>query len=124
MIRNAWTGEPHAEKTITPSSDRAQPGAGIAIDDDWAVLLGAVTSRLRETVNNMPPHQFNGTTAPLQTCLLECVDALDQLHASMIDALARTPVQPDQSVDGSQPGNALRMRVNDAAAGPALPVQL
>jgi hypothetical protein len=56
---------------------------------DWDILLGAVTARLRQAVIATLPHELNGATAPLQASVLECVDALDQLHATLRVALAQ-----------------------------------
>lgn len=51
--------------------------------DDWDALFRAVQTRLRLTVSDAQTQHLNGAAAPLQTGVLECVDALDQLHAML-----------------------------------------
>ncbi len=61
--------------------------------DDWDALLSAVKDRLRQTVGESLTRQLNGGTAPVQASVLECVDALDQLHATLSRELARHAAQ-------------------------------
>lgn len=81
------------------SSDSQAPGrwSNIAVED-WDLLFCAVRLRLREAVGE----SLRGPDAPLGTALLECVEALDQLHLALQQALA-DPVRID----------ALRARVID-----------
>ncbi len=73
--------------------------------DDWDALLSAVTSRLRQTVGGTFEHQPNGSAAALQATVLECVDALDQLHATLRTALPPpTPIDRDRVVPGMLAG--------------------
>jgi hypothetical protein len=66
---------------------RPAPVADISFDD-WDVLISAVKARLRLTVGTSPTLQFNGAAAPWQASVLECVDALDQLHLALRRKLA------------------------------------
>ncbi|MBK5207018.1 MAG: hypothetical protein JJD98_16940 [Polaromonas sp.] len=54
---------------------------------DWGELFHAVTSRLRLTVGEplavTPVAQAHDAAAGVQTIVLECVAALDQLHAAL-----------------------------------------
>lgn len=83
------------------------PGAGVTFED-WDSMLTAVAARLRQAVVSTLPHELNGATAPLQTSVLECVDALDQLHATLRLLLAQpsSQVWPDGSV-GNTLGDAV-----------------
>jgi hypothetical protein len=92
MIHNALTGEPRTQAgpLSQPETDftagcTTAPVPDISIDD-WDTLLRAVKSRLRLTGESLT--QFNGAAAPMQASVQECVDALDQLHVTLSDALA------------------------------------
>ncbi|GEM_PF-5115010 len=87
-------GEPCAYAKNLPSLDawRTRIKADISIPD-WDPLFSAVKARLRASVAGQA-----GTTVRLRhdeknigdgtlACILECVDALDQLHATWIDEL-------------------------------------
>jgi hypothetical protein len=63
------------------------PTARISIDE-WGALLGAVKARLRITVGETRLPGFNDTPVALRASVLDCVDALDQLHAMLGDALS------------------------------------
>ncbi len=56
--------------------------------DDWGALLDAVKARLRFTVGDANTPDAGGTPLALRASVLECVDALDQLHAMLGQALA------------------------------------
>ena len=64
-----------------------QHATAIISIDKWGALLGAVKARLRMTVGEMHRPGFNDTPAALSASVLECVDALDQLHVMLGDAL-------------------------------------
>jgi hypothetical protein len=69
--------------------DVRRPTATSISIDDWGTLLCAVKTRLRLAASgeaNGPG--VNGTPATLQASVLECVDALDQLHVMLGDALS------------------------------------
>jgi uncharacterized protein (DUF2267 family) len=63
------------------------PIADISIDD-WDALLNAVKARLRLTVDESPTWQSNVAAAPVRASVLECVDALEQLHLALTRRLA------------------------------------
>lgn len=63
------------------------PGPG-PLPDDWLTLHAAVTDRLRRTMLNASPHQGNEAVASRWVTVVECVDALDQLHGSLQSASA------------------------------------
>lgn len=71
------------------------PGPG-PLPDDWLTLHAAVTDRLRRTVRNASPHHGNGAAASRWVTVVECVDALDQLHGSLQSASA-SPTAPTES---------------------------
>lgn len=60
---------------------------------DWEELLSAVKSRLRRTVGELlavlPDHQLPDAAHTVQASVLECVNALDQLHLTLSHELAR-----------------------------------
>jgi len=73
----------------TPEVQRPAP-ADLRIED-WNLLFGAVLDRLRRTVT--PLASQSGTTcspALASAAVLECVAALEQLHAQL--AIERAPV--------------------------------
>ena len=81
-----------------------QPTASISIDE-WGALLGAVKARLRLTAGEMHRAGFNDTPDEVRASVLECVDALDQLHAMLGDALsAFTPPERRPSEGASAIG--------------------
>lgn len=90
-------------------------GAGVTFED-WDSMLTSVVARLRRAVVSTLPHELNGATAPLQTSVLECADALDQLHVTLRLALAQpsSQVWPDGSV-----GDTLGDAVTAPAPNPA-----
>lgn len=93
---------------------------------DWDTLFGAVKARLRQAVVDTLPHELNGATVPLQASVLECVEALDQLHAMLRVALAPVALDPvvlspwraERGTDrGDQsPRHAVTARAADRAA--------
>ena len=91
-----------------PQSVVTLPGpiGGVALDD-WDSLLSAVKARLRLTVGDSLTQQFNGAAAPVQASVLECVDALDQLHVTLTHALGRRA--PDEGVDDGSTQRAVRL---------------
>jgi hypothetical protein len=64
-----------------------QPTANISIDE-WGALLSAVKARLRLTAGEVVRPGFNDTPQAVRASVLECVDALDQLHVMLGDALS------------------------------------
>ena len=83
-----------------------QPTASISIDE-WGALLSAVKARLRFTAGEIVRPGFNDTPQALRASVLECVDALDQLHVMLGDALsAGTP--PDGRPTEGSPANGMR----------------
>lgn len=69
-----------------------QPQQTVSISiDEWGALLGTVKARLRMTVGEMHRPGFNDTAAAVCASVLECVDALDQLHVMLGDALSAQP---------------------------------
>jgi hypothetical protein len=81
------------QQQTDPGLDAAVlPQAVAAISlDEWDVLLTAVKTRLRLTVGDAQMQYLNGAATPLQAKVLECVDALDQLHAMLHHALMQRP---------------------------------
>lgn len=92
------------QRQARPESTEINPGAvespGVAIED-WDTLFTAVKARLAllaQTQTQMPARNPIAT-APLSAeaaqlehlcaSVLECVAALDQLHATALDALAK-----------------------------------
>lgn len=71
---------------------RRRPLADISIVD-WHVLYSAVKARLRESVTIAPKataiSPVHGTVQLVRDHVLECVDAMDQLHATWTDELDR-----------------------------------
>ena len=56
--------------------------------DDWDALLCAVMDRLRQTVGESLTQPMNGSAVPVRASVLECVEALDQLHTTLKHVLA------------------------------------
>jgi hypothetical protein len=57
--------------------------------DEWDMLMIAVQERLRLTVGAAPQQGDDGVSQPLRACVLECVDALQQLHGLLLHASQR-----------------------------------
>jgi len=78
--------------TPAESATTASGQSDIAISD-WDVLLCAVKARLRHSVNEpfatpLEPH-LHDHAARVKSCVLECVDALDQLHQTLAEEFDR-----------------------------------
>jgi hypothetical protein len=63
---------------------------------DWDILLCAVKERLRDSVSQpfatpLEPH-LHDHAERIKSSVLECVDALDQIHQALLDALDRQQV--------------------------------
>lgn len=56
--------------------------------DDWDAMLCAVRDRLRLAVGEAMTVPLNGSAAPVRATVLDCVEALDQLHATLTQVLA------------------------------------
>jgi hypothetical protein len=75
----------HQPLFAAPESRQATAAMSV---DDWDVLFRAVRTRLRLTLSGVETLHFDGSAAPLQSSVLECVDALDQLHMMLHHVLA------------------------------------
>jgi len=101
--------------------EQHQTTTSISIDE-WGTLLGAVKARLRLAVSgeaNKPG--LTDTLATLQAGILECVDALDQLHQMLGNALS-VQMQGDWRNTHISEADGERRRAVDvhASAVPAL----
>ena len=84
-IKRQFLGADHGSAPMLPG-----PVGDVSIED-WDTLLHAVKARLRLTVGEALTRQLNGAAAPVQASVLECVEALDQLHTTLSHALAQRP---------------------------------
>ncbi len=80
--------------TFEPLTRAALPSLNSDMDsDDWDDLLNAVKTRLRQTVGEqsaaMPPPSVRDAAGQVQSSVLECVLALDQLHTTLAHELGR-----------------------------------
>ena len=89
----------HAAPTMPVSAALASPNIAL---EDCGVLLAAVMARLRQTVGAYPGA---ATQSPrdeeagrVQASVLECVAALDQLHATLMHELDRCVRQRTDSL--------------------------
>ena len=87
-IKRQFLGADRALAPSPPALALRGPVDDISIED-WDSLLHAVKARLRLTVGESLTRQLNGAAAPVQASVLECVEALDQLHTTLSHALAR-----------------------------------
>ena len=87
-IKRQFLGADRASAPSRPALALRGPVDDISIED-WDSLLHAVKARLRLTVGESLTRQLNGAAAPVQASVLECVEALDQLHTTLSHALAR-----------------------------------
>ncbi len=91
MSRSAPTHTPDAPASPLNGSLPAV-SSDVAIGD-WEELLSAVKSRLRLTVGELlavlPDQQQPDAAHQVQASVLECVNALDQLHLTLSNELAR-----------------------------------
>jgi hypothetical protein len=76
------------------------PTASISIDE-WGALLGAVKNMLRLVAGETHRPGFNDTPAVVRASVLECVDALDQLHVMLGDALSAHAAPDQREIDSS-----------------------
>lgn len=87
-IKRQFLGADRASAPSPPALTLRGPVDDVSIED-WDSLLHAVKARLRLTVGESLTQQLNGAAAPVQASVLECVEALDQLHTTLSHALAR-----------------------------------
>ena len=77
----------HPDDSDLTGARRLPPGQAdeaAALDPDWDVLLNAVTSRLRAIAGTVAtPPGLAGMPEGARSKVLECAEALDQLHAAM-----------------------------------------
>ncbi len=78
---------------------RASAVAGSASSDvsmqDWDILFDAVAQRLKSTVDycsDATPRKRHDSWLHIRADVLECVEALDQLHRTASHEFARHPV--------------------------------
>lgn len=64
------------------------PAASISIDE-WDMLMLAVQERLRLIATAAPQQGHYDLSQPLEACVLECVQALQQLHGLLLHASPR-----------------------------------
>ncbi len=63
--------------------------------DEWDLLMLAVQERLRLIATAAPQHGDSGVSEPVQARVLECVQALQQLHGLLSHASPRpTSTEP------------------------------
>jgi hypothetical protein len=82
-----------------PPSLEAQAAARLSIPvDDWNVMFDAVRTRLMRTVGERlgelpegPPHSAELSASLVQAVVLDCVSALDQLHAALTQERSQRP---------------------------------
>ena len=100
---------------------RQQTTTSISIDE-WGTLLGAVKARLRLAASDQANQPgLNDTLATLQASVLVCVDALDQLHLMLGDALSvQAQAGWRNSHIGEATGERLLAAYVHASAVPAL----
>lgn len=70
----------------------ARPSASLIAVDDWDALFRAVATRLQEAAGTQPEHS---PAADLRPAVLECVDALQLLHAALAQERAQRNRQQD-----------------------------
>ncbi|MDP1694400.1 MAG: hypothetical protein Q8L34_02565 [Candidatus Woesearchaeota archaeon] len=94
----ATTG-PHGDSALTTASP---PGPPHRHDDiapaDWDVMFAAVQARLRLAVGEQlgvlpetPSHSAGLSASLVQAMVLDCVSALDQLHAALKQERSQRP---------------------------------
>ena len=89
-IKRQFFGADRELAPMLPALMLRGPVGDVSIED-WDSLLHAVKARLRLTVGESLTRQFNGEAAPVQASVLECIEALDQLHTTLSNALAQRP---------------------------------
>ena len=86
--------------------------------EDWDALFDAVLERLRSSVENCKaeaPLERRANWGQARASLLECVEALDQLHHAATHEFARHPLGVPES-PSCQPAQAV-VRVRSPAPG-------
>ena len=90
--------------------------------DDWDVLLCAVKDRLRLTVGESLTQPINGSAIPVRASVLECVEALDQLHDTLKHVLATNrPIDTGYTHDVRSSGPETRLMAPAGGPGAAPP---
>ena len=84
LTRHAWV-------MFAPVAPDRMPSSRIGVDD-WDALFRAVATRLQEAAGTQPEHS---PAADLQPVVLECVDALQLLHAALAQERAQRNRQQD-----------------------------
>jgi hypothetical protein len=103
ILFGALQNRPQSKRSSSVQGDIASPTHPMQPDpqsdipdiapEDWDVLLSAITDRLRSAVDQRraaaTEPQVRDAEGRLQVIVLECVDALDQLHAALANARGR-----------------------------------
>jgi hypothetical protein len=85
------------------------PAASIFIDE-WDMLMRAVQERLSLIATGAPQQGHLGLSQPLPACVLECVQALQQLHGLLLHASPR----PTSAERRGPADHRLRVRASGA----------
>ena len=87
-----WTGTGNASPAAPPA-----PRPGIAVAD-WDVMFDAVCARLIHAVGerlgdrpDVPQHSAEFSASLVQAVVLDCVSALEQLHATLQQERSQRP---------------------------------
>lgn len=103
LKRTVKAGVSRSASSQARPATQPYPSTDIPLED-WDVLFGAVKARLRETVGqglaDTPEPHLRGAVGQMQAIVLECVAALDQLHATPLNEPGR---QPQFERDEGQP---------------------
>jgi hypothetical protein len=110
------SAERHNDRFELYGVEVAQPAEVSLSIDDWGAMLDAVKVRLRLTVDDANMLDPGSTPLALRASVLECVDALDQLHAMLGQALSAR-AGPDDVPDGAAPNGPLRSSIRAAGVG-------
>eukprot|EP01136_Pigoraptor_vietnamica_P040420 Opistho-1_new@12309 len=98
-IPMAHTAEPPPEPMSLPNGHGAAAAPRLSIPvDDWNVMFDAVRTRLMRTVGERlgelpdgPVHSAELSASLVQAVVLDCVSALDQLHAALTQERSQRP---------------------------------
>ena len=72
------------------------PPTASILNDEWDMLMISIQERLRLAAGAVPHQDRDGVSEPVRACVLECVQALQQLQALRLHA-------------GPQPGGGERL---------------
>ncbi len=87
---------------MSPDPSAMPAGTDVAAED-WDVMFNAIKLRLLETIDALPELRDEDELRSAQASMLECMQALEQLHLAALDELERRQAALDETMQNLAP---------------------